>query len=376
MARDYYEVLGVDRNADKSEIKRAFRKLAREYHPDVSSHADAEAKFKEINEAYEVLSDDEKRVRYDRFGHAGVNGAAGGAAGFTGFEEIFEEFFNGFGGAARAGGRRGPHPGQDRKISVTINFEESIFGVEKEIELDRLEVCQVCNGSGAKPGTSPVRCPTCSGTGEVRHVQQTFLGSMVRVATCPQCQGRGEIVDTPCPQCGGQGRERKHAVLTVQIPPGVREGLQIQVRGEGDAGEPGAPKGNLYVIIKVEEHAFFKRRNTDIILDININVAQAALGDAIDIPTVDGEVELTIPAGTQTGQSLPVAGQRGAASAQRWVELWSRRPTGLCPGRGAHPSDGTAASAFRGTWPNARYRYSAAGQRTRLLRPGNGLLCR
>lgn len=314
MAKDYYEVLGVPRTADKAEIKTAFRRLAREYHPDVSQHADADTRFKEINEAYEVLSDDNKRARYDRFGHAGVQGngfgAGGYTGGFTGFEEIFEEFFNGFGGAARStSARRGPRAGGDRKINVVVSFEESIFGVEKEIELDRLETCDVCSGSGAEPGSSPTRCPTCQGTGEVRQVQQTFLGSMVRVAACPECRGRGEVVDSPCRNCQGAGRVRKHAILNVQIPPGVREGLQIQVRGEGDAGEAGAPQGNLYVIIKVEEHAYFKRRNNDIILDININIAQAALGDSIRIPTVDGEVELSIPAGTQTGKVFRLRGK-------------------------------------------------------------------
>lgn len=311
MARDYYEILGVARGADKSEIKKAFRTLAREYHPDVSTHPDADERFKEINEAYEILSDDDKRARYDRFGHAGVqgNGFGAGATGFTGFEEIFEEFFNGFGGAGRASTRRGPRAGSDRKINVSVTFEESIFGVEKEIEFDRLETCDVCHGSGAEPGSSPVRCPTCQGSGEVRQVQQTFLGSMVRVTTCPECRGRGEIISSPCRNCSGAGRERKHAVLTVQIPAGVREGLQIQVRGEGDAGEAGAPQGNLYVVIKVEEHPFYKRRNNDIILDINVNIAQAALGDVIRVPTVDGDVELTIPAGTQTGKVFRLRGK-------------------------------------------------------------------
>lgn len=313
MARDYYEVLGVPRTADKSEIKKAFRKLAREYHPDVSQHEDADSRFKEINEAYEVLSDDEKRARYDRFGHAGVQGngfgSAGYTGGFSGFEDIFEEFFNGFGGSARTSSRRGPRAGADRKVTVTISFEESVFGIEKEIELDRLEVCEVCGGSGAEPGSSPTRCPTCQGTGEVRQVQQTFLGSMVRVTTCPECQGRGEVVSSPCHHCHGAGRERKKAILTVQIPPGVREGLQIQVRGEGDAGEANAPRGNLYVVIKVQEHEFFKRRNNDIILDINLNVAQAALGDVIRVPTVDGEVDLTVPAGTQTGKVFRLRGK-------------------------------------------------------------------
>ena len=310
MARDYYEVLGVPRTADKAAIKKAFRQLAREYHPDVSQHADADARFKEINEAYEVLSDDEKRGRYDRFGHAGVQGNGFGASGgVTGFEEIFEEFFNGFSGAARASARRGPRPGRDLKVEVTISFEESVFGVEKEIEIDRLETCSVCAGSGAEPGTSPIRCPMCKGSGEVRNVQQTFLGSMVRVTTCPQCQGRGEVIDTPCRNCNGQRRERKRAALSVQIPAGVHEGLQIQVRGEGDAGDPNAPKGNLYVVINVQEHEFFKRDNNDIILDINVNVAQAALGDSIRIPTIEGEMDLAIPAGTQTGRVFRLRGK-------------------------------------------------------------------
>ena len=298
MARDYYEILGVSRNADTAEIKRAFRQLAREYHPDVSQHPDAETRFKEINEAYEVLGDDYKRARYDGYSGGGV----------TGFEEIFEEFFSGFAGA-RASGRRGPRPGRDIRVDVTISFEESVFGLEKEIEIDRLEICTVCDGSGAEPGTSPVRCPMCNGSGEVRNVQQTFLGSMVRVTTCPQCQGRGEITDTPCHNCNGQRRERKRTVLNVEIPAGVHEGLQIQVRGEGDAGDPNAPKGNLYVIIHVRDHEYFKRRNNDIILDININIAQAALGDVVRIPTTDGEVELTIPAGTQTGRVFRLRGK-------------------------------------------------------------------
>jgi molecular chaperone DnaJ len=310
MARDYYEVLGIPRSADKAAIKKAFRQLAREYHPDVSQHADADARFKEINEAYEVLSDDEKRARYDRYGHAGVQANGfGGVGGVTGFEEIFEEFFNGFSGAARASARRGPRPGRDLKVEVTISFEESVFGVEKEIEIDRMEICSACAGSGAEPGTSPIRCPMCSGTGEVRNVQQTFLGSMVRVTTCPQCQGRGEVIDTPCRSCNGQRRERKRTALTVQIPAGVHEGLQIQVRGEGDAGDPNAPKGNLYVVINVQEHPFFKRRNNDIILDVNINVAQAALGDTIRIATIEGEVDLNVPAGTQTGKVFRLRGK-------------------------------------------------------------------
>lgn len=310
MARDYYDVLGVSRNASKAEIKQAFRRLAREYHPDVSKHTDAEARFKEINEAYDILSDDEKRARYDRFGHAGVgNGFGGvGASGFGGFEEIFEEFFSGFGGRT-ASRRRGPRPGDDRRVSTTITFEESIFGVEKEVEFDRLEVCETCQGTGAEPGTTPTRCPQCQGAGEIRQVQQTFLGAVVRAATCPRCNGRGEVITSPCHTCRGEARMRRHAVLNVQIPPGVREGLQIQLRGEGDSGEKGAPSGNLYVVVHVQEHEFFKRRDNDILLDMSINVAQAALGDKIIVPTVDGDVELLIPPGTQTGKIFRLRGK-------------------------------------------------------------------
>jgi molecular chaperone DnaJ len=312
MARDYYETLGVPKNADQQQIKSAFRRLARELHPDVNKNHDAEERFKEINEAYEVLSDEDKRARYDRFGAAGVSGNGGfngaGASGFGGFEEIFEEFFGGMGGM-RSNRRRGPRPGSDRRVDVTITFEESIFGIEKEVEFERLEACETCGGSGAAPGTSPVRCSQCNGTGEVRQVQQTFLGPMVQVTTCPRCGGRGETISTPCQTCRGGGRVRKKAVLAVQIPAGVREGLQIQIRSEGDAGETTAPTGNLYVVVHVQEHEFFKRKDNDVILDINVNVAQAALGDKITVPTVDGEVEVVIPPGTQTGRVFRLRGK-------------------------------------------------------------------
>jgi len=313
MARDYYEVLGVQRNASTDDIKKSFRKLAREIHPDVNKADDAEARFKEINEAYSVLSDDEKRARYDRFGAAGVNNGAGGypggAAGFGGFEEIFEEFFNSFGGARSQQRRRGPRGGADRRVDVTITFEEAVFGAQKLVEFERLQACETCGGNGAAPGSSPVRCTQCSGTGEVRQVQQTFLGPMVQVGTCPRCNGRGETIATPCATCRGAGRMRVNAALEVSIPPGVREGLQIQLRSEGDAGESAAPPGNLYVIVHVNEHEYFKRRDNDILLDININVAQAALGDKIVVPTVDGDVELVVPPGTQSGRSFRLRGK-------------------------------------------------------------------
>lgn len=313
MARDYYETLGVPRDANKDDIKKAFRKLARQYHPDVSQEPDAEARFKEINEAYDVLSDDDKRARYDRFGHAGVNGNAGyGAAGFGGFEEIFEEFFNNFagtGGRTSGGRRRGPRPGADRRVDVTISFEEAVFGVEQDIEFDRLEMCETCEGSGAEPGSSPITCPQCKGTGEIRQVQQTFLGSMVRVAACPRCGGNGTIIEHRCKTCDGSGRLRKQTMLSIKIPPGVREGLEMQVRGEGDSGERGAPRGNLSVFIHVRSHEFFQRQDNDILLDVTINIPQAVLGDKIIVPTVDGEVELVIPPGTQSGKIFRLRGK-------------------------------------------------------------------
>lgn len=314
MPRDYYEVLGVQRNASSDDIKKAFRRLARQYHPDVSKEADAEKKFKEINEAYEVLSDDGKRQRYDRFGHAGVNanGAAGGnpfggAQGFGGFEEIFETFFSGVGRAGAT--RRGPQRGSDIRADVTIEFEEAAFGVEKEISFNRLEECEVCDGSGAREGSAPVTCPECNGSGEVRQVRQTFVGSMVRVTACPRCGGRGTIVKDPCTSCDGSGRRRKATTISVKIPAGVHDGLRIQVRGEGDYGEPGASPGDLFVVVHVKEHEVFERRDSDIILDLNINVAQATLGDKIIIPTLDGDVELTIPPGTQTGKVFRLRGK-------------------------------------------------------------------
>ena len=312
MPRDYYEVLGVARGADSSEIKGAFRRLARQYHPDVSVETDAEEKFKEINEAYEVLSDDDKRARYDRFGHAGVNGAGGfgqgmGGIGFEDFGDIFEQVFTNFGGGGAR--RRGAARGRDRRVDVTIDFVESVFGIEKEIEFQRLEVCDSCEGLGAAEGTRPTTCSRCNGSGEERVVRQTFLGSMVQSHTCPNCGGKGQVITNPCRNCDGSGRRRKRAVLNVKIPAGVSEGIQIQVRGDGDAGERGAPPGNLFVVVHVKDHAYFKRKENDIILDISINIAQATLGDRIQVDSVDGSQELSIPPGTQTGKVFRLRGK-------------------------------------------------------------------
>ncbi|MBN2470727.1 MAG: molecular chaperone DnaJ [Anaerolineae bacterium] len=308
--RDYYDVLGVQRGAEPQEIKKAFRRLAQKFHPDVNREPDAEERFKEINDAYQILSDPDKRARYDRFGHAGVSGdmGFGGYSDFSGFD-IFEDLFAGFTGGRRSTQRQGPRRGRDLTYELTIEFEEAVFGAEKEVEISRLDTCDACDGVGAEPGTTPTRCPECNGTGEVRAVRQTFLGSMISVNTCSRCQGRGEIISSPCKKCNGTGKMRITRQLKVTVPAGVDDGMKIRITGEGDPGELGGPPGNLYVLIHVREHAYFKRRNDDILLEITINVAQAALGDTIHIPTVDGEVDLKIPPGTQTGESFRQRGK-------------------------------------------------------------------
>lgn len=310
--RDYYEILGVPRNADQTEIKAAFRRLARKYHPDVNESPDAEERFKELNEAYAVLSDDQRRAAYDRFGHAGVRGA-GGAPDFTvdfsDFADIFGDLF-GFGGFGRSRRARNvPRRGADLQYRIDLTFEESVFGVEKEIEITRDEVCRTCNGSGAEPGTSPVRCSTCNGTGEVRRSRQTILGSMVQVSTCPTCNGKGETIPVPCHTCHGRGLERRTRKKVVSIPAGVDTGTQMRMAGEGQPGINGGPNGNLFISINVKKHKFFRRRDDDILLDLNINIAQAALGAEVDVPTVDGPVKLRIPPGTQPGKILRLHGK-------------------------------------------------------------------
>jgi molecular chaperone DnaJ len=312
--RDYYEVLGVPRNASADELKAAFRRLARQYHPDVNKEADAEERFKELNEAYAVLSDPDKRSAYDRFGHAGVRGPGGAPpdfnVDFTDFADIFSDLF-GFGGFGRSStrSRNTPRRGADLQYRLELNFEEAVFGLEKEIEVTRDEMCSACHGSGAKPGTTPVRCATCSGSGEVRQVRQTFIGSMVQVTTCPTCRGQGETISSPCPTCQGRGLERKTRRKVVNIPAGIDTGNQIRLAGEGQPGENGGPNGNLYILVQVKPHKFFRRREFDILLDLNVNVAQAALGADVEVPTVDGPTTLKIPDGTQPGQVIHMKGK-------------------------------------------------------------------
>ena len=308
--RDFYEVLGVPRNASTEEIKTAFRKLARQYHPDVNKDADAEEKFKEINEAYGVLSDAEKRARYDRYGRAGL-GDLGGMPDFAtmDFGDIFEEILGGFGFSTGRRSRRSPRRGRDLQMTVSLTFEEAVFGVEKEIQFQRDETCSTCNGSGAKPGTSPTRCANCNGQGEVRQVRQTFLGSMVQTMTCPTCNGTGEVISSPCETCGGAGLERKTVKKKVQIPAGVDGGTQIRLAGEGQPGIYGGPHGSLYLVLDVKPHKFFKRRENDLLLNLDINVAQAALGAEIEVPTLEGGEKLKIPSGTQPGKVFKLKGK-------------------------------------------------------------------
>lgn len=301
--RDYYQALGVPRDASPDDIRRAYRRLAKQYHPDVNRDPKAEERIKEINEAYAVLSDEERRGAYDRFGTADVRGIPTD----FGFGDLFEEFF-GFGGSRRRQARA-PRRGADLRLDLTLEFEEAVFGLEREIEFTRQEVCPACRGSGAEPGSAPIRCPTCNGSGEVRQVRQTFLGSMVNVITCPTCGGRGETIATPCRTCGGHTLVRRTVQRLIEIPPGVDEGTQIRLAGEGEPGIHGGPNGNLYVVAHVKPHKYFLRRDDDLLLDLRITVAQAALGAKIQVPTLDSEAPLTIPAGTQTGEVLRLKGK-------------------------------------------------------------------
>lgn len=301
--RDYYDILGVARDATESDIKKAFRAQARKYHPDVNKENDAASRFKEINEAYEVLSDPRKRSTYDRFGHT-ANGGAAGFDGFTdlgGFADIFETFF---GAGGRRGSQHGPQRGSDLRYDMTITFEEAVFGVEKTIEIPVMTICERCTGSGSEPGSQPTTCPRCHGSGELRRVQQSVFGQFVNVVLCDTCNGEGQIVATPCSECRGQGRVRSTKKLVVKVPAGVDRGQQIRLSGEGEIGPKGGPPGDLYVVLEVQPHKLFKREGYDIYLNLPINIAQAALGDTVTVPTLDGEVELRIPPGTQHGKSF------------------------------------------------------------------------
>ncbi|HUS04219.1 MAG TPA: molecular chaperone DnaJ [Dehalococcoidia bacterium] len=309
--RDYYEVLGVPRNASDEEIKRAFRKLAFQYHPDHNKEPGAEDKFKEINEAYQVLSDPEERSSYDRYGRVATEEWHGFPDfGFGGLGDIFESFFGGFGETPFGRtAQRTPQKGDSLRTHSAISFEEAVFGCQKEIEIQRIEFCPSCHGIGSQPGTNPQTCPECRGAGQVRKVQQSIFGRFSHITTCPRCKGSGTIITNPCSQCHGRGKIKVKRKLTIDIPAGVDDGYQMQLRGEGDAGLYGGAPGDLYIDLLVRPHPLFHRDGIDILCELPINFAQAALGDEIEVPSLDGKTSLRIPPGTQNGKTLRLKGK-------------------------------------------------------------------
>ncbi len=320
--RDYYEVLGVSKTATQDELKKAYRKLARKYHPDLNKdNAEAAEKFKECNEAYSVLSDDQKRAQYDQFGHAafenggmGGGGGFGGAGGFGGFggsgmEDIFDMFFGGQGGRGGSRAKAGPQRGADLRFDLEISFEEAAFGLEKEINLYRDEQCEHCHGEGAEPGSKVETCPECNGSGYVRYTQNTMFGQMVNERPCSRCKGEGKIISEPCKECHGKGTVKRNKKLKVKIPAGVDNGSRLRVSGEGEAGPKGGPNGDLYVYLYVKPHKFFERDGTTVLCEVPINIVQATLGADIKVPTLDGQVTMKIPEGTQPGKVMRIKGK-------------------------------------------------------------------
>ncbi|KMK93865.1 molecular chaperone DnaJ [Rossellomorea marisflavi] len=313
--RDYYEVLGVEKGASKEEMKKAYRKLSKKYHPDINKEADAADKFKEVKEAYEVLSDDQKRAQYDRFGHTDPNqGFGGGGAGdfgggFGGFEDIFNTFFGGGGGGGRRRDPNAPRAGADLQYTMTLSFEEAVFGKDTEIEIPREEECDTCHGSGAKPGTKVETCSHCQGSGQLNVEQNTPFGRIVNRRVCHHCNGSGKQIKEKCRTCGGDGKVQKRRKISVKIPAGIDDGQQLRVSGQGEPGINGGPAGDLYVVFHVRSHDFFERNGDDVYCEMPITFAQAALGDEIEVPTLHGKVKLKVPGGTQTGTRFRVKGK-------------------------------------------------------------------
>lgn len=310
--RDYYEVLAVERGASAEEIKKAYRKLARRYHPDFNKEDPrAEEKFKEINEAYEVLSDPQKRERYDHFGHDGGFGAESGFGGFGGFESIFEDFFGGVGGFGGFGGRRppGPEQGQHLRYDLEITLEDAYNGGAKKIRLSRSESCPDCEGSGARPGTRPEKCPACGGSGQQQVTRDTLLGRMVSMQTCIRCSGRGTVVKEPCPNCRGQGRIVRDRTIEVKIPLGIAHGTRLRVQGGGEAGVRGGPPGDLFVVVSLRRHKLFQRESDDLLYELPLPMALAALGTEVEVPTLEGKASMKVPEGTQPGTVFRLRGK-------------------------------------------------------------------
>jgi len=345
--KDYYESLGLGKDASDAEIKKAFRQQAKKFHPDVNpGNARAEARFKEINEAYEVLSDSDKKARYDQFGHAGVDPNFGGGAGgpFGGFGggfggmdfdlgDIFGSIFGGGGGTSTRN-RNAPRKGERVRASVLVTFEEAAFGCEKEVSVQRVETCDDCMGSGCKKGTTAEKCPDCQGRGVVTTQQRTPFGVMQSTADCPKCSGRGKIIHQPCEKCKGLGMVRRNRTIKVNIPGGIDNGQTISMRGQGSAGVNGGEPGDLFVTISVKRHEFFERDGTSVLLGLPISFVQAALGAEVEVPTLDGKVKYTIPAGTQTGtifklKNKGISNLRGSGRGDQFITVTVKTPTSL-----------------------------------------------
>lgn len=334
--RDYYDVLGVEKGASKDEVKKAYRKLARQYHPDVNKEPGAEDKFKEAKEAYEVLSDEQKRAQYDQFGHAGAAGGQGfggfgGAGDFGGFGDIFDMFF---GGGGRSRDPNAPRQGADLQYQVNLEFEDAVFGKELDINIPREEECDTCNGSGAKPGTKPETCTHCHGSGQLNQEQNTPFGRVVNRRACPYCGGKGQIVKEKCSTCHGDGRVKKSRKIHISIPAGIDEGQQIRVAGKGEDGMNGGPPGDLYVVISVRPHDYFEREGDHIYCELPLTFTQAALGDEVEVPTVHGKVKLKVPAGTQSGKTFRLRGKgvanvRGRGQGDQHIQVRVITPTKL-----------------------------------------------
>lgn len=363
---EYYDRLGVSKSASQDEIKRAYRKLSKKYHPDINKEAGAEQKYKDIQEAYETLGDEQKRASYDQFGPAGAGGGFGGGGfggfdgfsggGFGGFEDIFSSFFGGGGGSRNP---NAPRQGDDLQYRVQLSFEEAVFGTEKEVSYQRESSCGTCNGSGAKPGTSPVTCGRCHGAGVINVDTQTPLGMMRRQVTCDVCHGRGKEIKDPCQTCHGTGHESKTHKVSVKIPAGVETGQQIRLQGQGEAGFNGGPYGDLFVIITVLPSDKFTREGTTIYHTLNINFVQAALGDTVDVPTVHGPVEMSIPAGTQTGKTFRLRGKgaphiRSGVVGDQHVTVNLVTPTKLNDAQKAALKDFAAASGLDEVHPKKK----------------------
>ena len=340
--QDYYEILGVPRDASQEEIKKAYRRLAREYHPDVNKEPGAEERFKDINEAYRVLSDPDTRSQYDQFGHAAFeNGGFGGQGfggfgdfGFGGFEDLGDIFADMFFGGSSARQQRRPRKGADIRISLTIEFEEAAFGVERTLEIPRTEICSHCHGNQAEPGTPLKTCPDCKGSGQVRSVQRTPFGQIQTSRTCSRCAGEGKIYEKACKVCNGSGRVRATRKINVKIPAGVDDGQIVRLGGQGEAGSHGGPYGDLLVVVSVKPHEVFTRQGNDIICDVPISIVQAALGDEIDVPTLEGDVKMRIPEGTQSGKVFRLRGKgisdvRGFGRGDQLVRVRVVTPTKL-----------------------------------------------